>query len=175
MATVQRSFAWNPLYASISGCQDACLSIQKKSGQTIVAATRRRAPPLNCACHWLFFFLNPCRIALLESTCTQGVCAARSFGRALSGCPIWGAAPVVKGCSNWVAPLVLGSGASIPGVDSACFERPFFVAFSANRAFVWVHIAASRCQAVHGPALWFQIHVLLFFWILRLWRDIKRY
>ena len=56
MATAQRSFAWNPLYASISGCQDACLSIQKKSGQTIVAATRRRAPPLNCACHWLFFF-----------------------------------------------------------------------------------------------------------------------
>ena len=62
----------------------------------------------------------------MENTCTQGGCALQRFrGSGVGWC--WGrAAPVREGPGGRVLALVFGPGCPDPGVDSACFERPFF-------------------------------------------------
>ena len=118
---VHSAFEWNPLWPQRGGVS-RCLQVSggvwpdTPSGQglTIVLAAR---PPS--------FFLNPCRIGHLESTCTQCACAARNFGSAVCGWSMGGAAPMVEECSSRVVACVFGGGAPVFGVHFVGFQRPF--------------------------------------------------
>ena len=98
------------------------------------------------------FFLNPCRIAHPESTCTQCACAGRSFGSAVRGWSMGGAAPVVQECSSRVVACVFGGGAPVFGVDFVCFERPFF------GAFFWPPHCSQEVEGGRGVSIMGQRH-----------------
>ena len=81
---------------------------------------------------FFFFFLNRSCIAHLANTCTQRVCAARSFGSAVCGRSMGGAALVVEGCSGRVVAGVFRGGDPVFSLHFVGFKRPFFVAFPHN-------------------------------------------
>ena len=101
-----------------------------------------------CAPPVFFFFLNPCRIGHLENTCTQGVCAPGRFrGSGLGWC-CWRAAPEGEGPRGRVLAGVFVPGCPTPGVDSACFERPFLGEVSTSFREISAPCRPALCRPV---------------------------